>query len=107
MIKNILFDLGGVLIDLDREEAVHRFEALGVTDANMLLDAYVQRGIFKDLENGTLTASQFEDALAQQYEGDFSHEAVFVSIALHTKPIDLFPIGRENGISIIPHHALC
>ena len=68
MIKNILFDLGGVLIDLDREEAVHRFEALGVTDANTLLDAYVQRGIFKDLENGTLTASQFEDALAQQYE---------------------------------------
>lgn len=98
MIKNILFDLGGVLIDLDREEAVHRFEALGVTDANTLLDAYVQRGIFKDLENGTLTASQFEDALAQQYEGDFSHEAVFNAVMGFFRSIPLYKFNFLNSI---------
>lgn len=32
-IRNIVFDLGGVLIDLDHHQAVSRFEEIGVKDA--------------------------------------------------------------------------
>ncbi len=41
MIKNVLVDVGGVLIDLHRSVAVDRLRELGVTDADEMLDAYV------------------------------------------------------------------
>ena len=40
-IKNIVFDLGGVFIDLDHDQAVRRFKEIGVEDAEQLLDPYV------------------------------------------------------------------
>lgn len=33
IIRNVVFDLGGVLIDLDHGQAVRRFEEIGVKDA--------------------------------------------------------------------------
>ena len=39
-IKNIVFDLGGVIIDLDRDEPVRRLIEIGVKDADGLIDPY-------------------------------------------------------------------
>lgn len=63
MIKNLLFDLGGVIIDIDRNRCVEALEKLGVTDADSLLGKYVQSGIFADLESGNISAAEFRDAL--------------------------------------------
>ena len=52
MIRNIIFDLGGVILTLDQPQAVRRFEALGLKDAEQRLDPYTQQGIFGDLEEG-------------------------------------------------------
>lgn len=46
-IKNIVFDLGGVIIDLDRDEPVRRLIEIGVKDADGLIDPYEQKGVFK------------------------------------------------------------
>ncbi len=46
-IKNIVFDLGGVIIDLDRDEPVRRLIEIGVKDADGLIDPYEQKGFFK------------------------------------------------------------
>ena len=45
MIKNIAFDLGGVVLALNYEQAVKRFEEVGLKDARQELDAFEQRGI--------------------------------------------------------------
>ena len=63
MIKNLLFDLGGVIIDIDRNRCVEALEKLGVADADSLLGKYVQSGIFADLESGNISPSEFRDAL--------------------------------------------
>ena len=42
MIKNIIFDLGGVILTLDQPQAVRRFETLGLKDAEQRLDPYTQ-----------------------------------------------------------------
>lgn len=63
MIKNLLFDLGGVIIDIDRNRCVEALEKLGVADADSLLGKYVQSGIFADLESGNISAAEFRDAL--------------------------------------------
>ncbi|MCI6154736.1 MAG: HAD family phosphatase [Porphyromonas sp.] len=76
MIKNIIFDFGGVLIDLDRDEAARRFFSLGVHDAEKLLDPYLQRGIFLELERGTYSAPEFEAHLNERYQLSLSHEEV-------------------------------
>ena len=58
-IKNIAFDLGGVVIALSLEGGIRGFEKLGVRDARQRLDAFVQKGVFADLESGRITAEEF------------------------------------------------
>ncbi len=59
--KNIIFDLGGVVIDLRRENAVKALTSLGITDADALLGEYEQKGPFLLLEKGLLTTADFYD----------------------------------------------
>lgn len=64
VIKNIVFDLGGVIMTLDPAEALRRFKALGLSDAERYLDAYTQSGIFGNLEEGKITAENFRSKLS-------------------------------------------
>ena len=63
MIKTILFDMGGVIITISRDEAVRRFAALGLKDADDWLDAYCQKGIFGEIEEGKITDEEFRKKL--------------------------------------------
>lgn len=60
-ISTLIFDFGGVLINLNREAAITEFRKLGLDTADRLLDNYVQSGIFKHLEDGSLSAPDFRD----------------------------------------------
>lgn len=64
VIKNIVFDLGGVIMTLDPAEALRRFKALGLSDAERYLDSYTQSGIFGNLEEGKITAEDFRSKLS-------------------------------------------
>ncbi|MDE6336228.1 MAG: HAD family phosphatase [Muribaculaceae bacterium] len=59
--KNIIFDLGGVVIDLNRQRAADALEAIGIQDAPALLGEYEQKGPFLLLENGHSTTADFYD----------------------------------------------
>ena len=63
-IRNIAFDLGGVVVALSYEQAVRRFEAIGLKDARQRLDAFEQKGIFGDLESGRISAEDFRKELS-------------------------------------------
>lgn len=58
MIKNILFDMGGVIFRQDTEEAFLRFRALGI-DTDRYMGAYGQKGFFLDVETGAMDAEAF------------------------------------------------
>ena len=64
MVKNILFDMGGVIIPISHETAVSRFKELGVSDAEKRLDSYTQQGIFGALEEGKITDEDFRRELS-------------------------------------------
>lgn len=64
MIKNIIFDFGGVIVTIDQQQAVRRFEEIGLKNAAECLDPYTQSGIFGDLEEGKITAEEFRVELS-------------------------------------------
>ncbi len=64
-IKNIVFDLGGIVFEIDKENAIKHFEEIGVMDARKYLDAFTQVGIFGQLEAGEITAEEFRCELSK------------------------------------------
>lgn len=61
MIKAIIFDIGGVLIDLDKRRCIEAFHSLGISEIDELLDDCHQKGIFLDMETGRLSEAGFYD----------------------------------------------
>lgn len=61
--KNIIFDLGGVIIDIERESAAKALMELGIVEAERLLGEYEQKGIFLMLEEGRVSDSEMYDSL--------------------------------------------
>ena len=76
MIKNIVFDFGGVIFNLSYEGALASFTAIGLRDAEQRLDRYHQRGIFEELESGRMTANEFRAELSQMCNRELTHDEV-------------------------------
>lgn len=58
MIKNILFDMGGVIFDQDTDQAFDRFRAAGI-DTEKYMGKYGQQDFFLDLELGKIDKDEF------------------------------------------------
>ena len=71
MNKTVIFDMGGVLVDLDIEDCKRVFrQDLGYAGIDSIIDACHQKGIYGDLEEGTLSAENFRAiVLAESNEG--------------------------------------
>ncbi|MCD8290978.1 MAG: HAD family phosphatase [Prevotella sp.] len=65
MIKNIIFDLGGVIVTIDQAEALRRLKELGLDAAEDYLNPYTQNGIFGDLEEGKISDDEFRVELGK------------------------------------------
>lgn len=62
-IKNLVFDFGGVIINLTRNRCIEAFARLGVDVREELGSIYFPKDIFMQLEMGELTASDFRDCI--------------------------------------------
>ncbi|MBO7608728.1 MAG: HAD family phosphatase [Muribaculaceae bacterium] len=72
--KTIVFDLGGVIFKLDKNQALNRFIEIGFTDAPKYLDAYEQVDFFGDLESGRITDVEFRDIISRKAGFEISME---------------------------------
>lgn len=57
-IKNIIFDFGGVIVDLDFHATVDAFRQMGA-DTQGVVGQYVQQGLFRELELGQVSPQEF------------------------------------------------
>lgn len=71
-IKNVVIDLGGVLINLDRERCVRAFERLGLRGVDEMLGLYRQEEPFLSVETGRITDSEFYDKVRSLCGGNVS-----------------------------------
>ena len=76
MIKNLLFDLGGVIMDIRRLNCVASFERLGMKDADNFLGEYSQKGPFLQLEEGAISEEEFRTAVRALIDGEVSDEQI-------------------------------
>lgn len=74
MVRNIIFDLGGVIVTLDFGRALERFRQLGVADIEERLNPYRQSGIFGDLELGKTSEEEFRFQLSRLVGRDVGWE---------------------------------
>ena len=76
MIRNIVFDMGGVIVDVHREEAIREFKAIGITDADLQIDANNHQGVFLAFENGEINSEEFLKQISAHAGKEISMESV-------------------------------
>lgn len=59
--RNIIFDLGGVLLDIDYQRVLKAFHDLGISDFDPLYKNGEVRDLFQSLEGGLIPLAQFYD----------------------------------------------
>ena len=64
-IKNIVFDLGGVLVDLDFKAAINGLQQAGFVNVKEQLQSFDREGIFQKFELGEMTAEEFRTAIRE------------------------------------------
>lgn len=113
-IKNIIFDLGGVVIRLNRNRAADSLAALGIADAPALLGEYQQKGPFLKLETGEFSSADFYDFMIplcrkdvtcadirdafEQFLIDIPVENLEIIRALRKSGFRLFVLSNTNPI---------
>ncbi|MBQ7238974.1 MAG: HAD family phosphatase [Bacteroidales bacterium] len=66
MLKNIIFDFGGVLLDLRPDRCIEQFEALGYGRIKEVLSLAHQQGPLGKVEEGHLTLETFCDEIRKE-----------------------------------------
>ena len=72
-IKNIIFDLGGVIIDIDQNQIVNHLRNNGLNNTELLSSAEVRRTL-SQFERGILSAETFRKQLCSQLNLNISAE---------------------------------
>ena len=62
-ISTLIFDFGGVLIDLDMNQSILNFKKLGVENVENYLSNFGQSGFFMQLEKGKISADEFRSEI--------------------------------------------
>jgi putative hydrolase of the HAD superfamily len=76
MIRNIIFDLGGVILNLDPPATRKAFEALGLIDFEKQFTTSRQTGLFDDFDCGRISENQFRDHLKKFLPANVRDEAI-------------------------------
>ncbi len=63
LIDAIIFDFGGVILNLDYNRTIRAFEALGLIDFEQRYTQAKQEGVFDDMETGRISEDEFRDRL--------------------------------------------
>ncbi len=65
-IKNIIFDLGNVILNIDYQAPVDAFKKLGIADFKNIFSQAAQNTLSDDIETGKITDEYFIETLLQQ-----------------------------------------
>lgn len=76
MIKNIIFDMGGVLVDLTGERCMEAFSEIGATPIVDYVRNHLTADLFYDIEIGNITTADFCDEVRRMSNMDATNEKI-------------------------------
>lgn len=75
-IKNIIFDLGGVILNIDFSITERAFRELGVTQFSNMFTQHHSNDLFVELETGRISESEFYEAFRKGTGTNLSDETI-------------------------------
>ena len=97
-IKNIIFDLGGIFINLNFKLTEQAFIDLGITEFPRMYNQHHSNDLFEQLETGMISANEFYDAFRQESQSQLTNEQI--KIAWNAMLLD-FPPERLQWLDTI------
>jgi putative hydrolase of the HAD superfamily len=74
--SNIIFDLGGVILNIDPKQTVNQFKNIGFDDILNFLDYYRSRGFMADFQIGQISTGDFCDEIRKHSKIELSNDAI-------------------------------
>ncbi len=74
--KNIIFDLGGVLLDIDFQKSVSAFKNLGIENFDEMFSQFKADELFENLETGKLSEPDFYKAIKKRTKAEITDKEI-------------------------------
>ncbi|CAL1521196.1 HAD family phosphatase [Chitinophaga sp. MM2321] len=100
-IKNIIFDLGGVLLNINYKLTNDAFVALGVTNFHELYTQFQGADLFNNLETGHISTAEFLEEMHRHVPESVTDEAL--TTAWNAMLLD-FPLQRLQLLQQLRQH---
>jgi glucose-1-phosphatase len=75
-ITTLIFDLGGVLINLDLPQCIQKFKELGLQDFEQHLSLFGQKGFFMQFEKGQIGVDEFRNEIRKLAPNPLTDEQI-------------------------------
>lgn len=97
-IKNIIFDLGGIFLDIQYQLTKDAFVNLGIKNFDDLFTQHHANDLFEDLEMGKISEIEFYDLFRKEADIDLSNEQIKTA---WNALLGGFPLGRLKWLENI------
>ncbi len=82
-VTTLIFDLGGVLVNLDWKHCVDNFKKIGISEMDTLISTTLQKGFILQYERGEISTEEFRAEVKKHTNADISdYEIDFAWISL-------------------------
>ena len=100
-IKNLIFDLGGVILDLSVDQTMEQFSALSGLDKQRVKDLYASTPGFEDYEKGLMNDKDFRDFVRHVFSVQSSDDEIdkcwtAMLLGLPIRKLNLLQALKEN-----------
>lgn len=98
--KNIIFDLGGVLLDIDYQKTITAFQKLGLENFEEMFSQFKADALFEKLETGALSEVDFYSAIKKRTNVVITQEEIdnaWNALLLHFRTESLACLEELSG----------